>query len=253
MATARFNWMLASGVLLVAAVVAAAGWYAVHHGSLAQTDHARLSAKPQETGRSHMAGMDMPGMEMGDMPKAQSNQVSDVAGYAPITIAPDIQQRIGVAVGSVEKQPLRMSVSTVGIVQPNETKTARIHLRANGWVEELFVNFTGQDVQTSEPLLSIYSPDFLAAQDEYLIALRSENLPAAGQSGPSLARAALQKLRLLGISDDEIRRLEETRQSQVNLTLRSPIAGTVLEKDVLEGDYITPERELYVVSDLSTV
>jgi len=239
--------------LLIAVIVGAGIWYAVSRGWLAGADHARLTEEADEKKSGDMAGMDMPGMQMGDASKAGPKKTSGVPGYAPVVIEPGLQQRIGVTVGAVQRESLRMSVQTVGIVQPNETKTARIHLRANGWVEELFVNFTGQEVQQGEPLLSIYSPDFLTAQDEYLIARRSENLSSAGRDGSSLARATIQKLKLLGVSDDEIRRLVETRQSQVNLTLRSPITGTVLEKDVLEGDYIAPERELYVVSDLSTV
>jgi Cu(I)/Ag(I) efflux system membrane fusion protein len=240
-----------SVVLVVVVIVGAGLWYAVDRGWFAGPDHARMTEGAKEAGQGNMAGMDMQGMEMGNAKKMEPKEKSDVEGYAPIMIAPDIQQRIGVTVDAVKKEPLRMSVNTVGIVHPNETKTARIHLRANGWVEKLFVNFTGQQVEKGAPLLSIYSPDFLSAQDEYLIARRSQNVQAAGT--PSLARAALEKLKLLGISDDEIRKLEETGEAQVNLTLRSPITGTVLKKDVLEGDYITPERELYAVSDLSTV
>jgi Cu(I)/Ag(I) efflux system membrane fusion protein len=242
------KWSVA---LVVVVIVGAGLWYVVDRGWFAGPDHARMAEGAKEAGQDNMAGMDMPGMEMGDAKKMEPKEKSGVEGYAPITIAPDIQQRIGVTVDAVKKEPLRMSVNTVGIVHPNETKTARIHLRANGWVEKLFVNFTGQQVEKGEPLLSIYSPDFLTTQDEYLIARQSRNLQATGQ--PSLARAALEKLKLLGISDDEIRKLEETGEAQVNLTLRSPITGTVLKKDVLEGDYITPERELYAVSDLSTV
>ncbi|MGH7231926.1 MAG: efflux RND transporter periplasmic adaptor subunit [Nitrospiraceae bacterium] len=251
--TTRFNWAKWSVVFFITVIVGAGIWYVVSRGWLAGGNHSRMTEEPNERDQGDMAGMEMPGMEMGDTPKAQSQKASDVPGYAPIMIAPDIQQRIGVTIGSVQRESLRMSVNTVGIVHPNETSTARVHLRANGWVEKLFVNFTGQEVQKGEPLLSIYSPDFLTSQDEYLIASRSKNLQATAQSGQSLSSAALQKLRLLGISDEEIRNLEETGQAKVNLTLRSPITGTVLEKDVLQGDYITPERELYVVSDLSTV
>lgn len=248
----RFNWTKWSAALLIAIIVGAGIWFAVGRGWFVGVDHGRMMEQADKTEAGDMAGMDMPGMEMGETPKT-AQEPSDAPGYAPIKIAPRIQQRIGMTVGAVQRKPLRMSVNTVGIVHPNETKTARIHLRANGWIEELFVNFTGQQVEKGEPLLSIYSPDFLTAQDEYLIARRAENLAPNGQGGPSLARAVLQKLTLLGISDDEIRRLQTQGESQVNLTLRSPITGTVLEKNVLEGDYITPERELYVVGDLSTV
>jgi len=254
-------------VLLAATIVVVGLWFAHRSGRLGPLYHRlgwdamALSAEPfsrensspehEANGNTSTSRMDMPEMEKGNAPKAEPKDASNVPGYAPITISPDIQQRIGVTVGAVEEEPLQMSVNTVGIVHPNETKTARIHLRANGWVEELFVNFTGQKVTKGDPLLSIYSPDFLSAQGEYLIARRSQNVQAAGT--PSFARSALEKLKLLGISDEEIRKLEESGEAQVNLALRSPITGTVLKKDVLEGDYITPDRELYVVSDLSTV
>jgi len=251
-ATARFNWALWSVVFLIAGILGGGIWYAVGRGWFAGADHAPMTDE-KRAGQEEMPGMDMPAMQMGDMPKRESQEPSDVPGYAPLMIAQDIQQRIGVTLGTVKREPLRMSVGAVGIVHPNETTTARVHLRANGWVEKLFVNFTGQQVEKGDPLLSIYSPDFLSAQDEYLIARRSASTQATGQGRLSLATAALQKLKLLGISDEEIRKLEGSGEAQVNLTLRSPIAGTVLEKDILEGDYITAERELYVVSDLSTV
>jgi Cu(I)/Ag(I) efflux system membrane fusion protein len=240
-------------MLLIVVIVGGGIWYAVGHGWLTGRDQAGMSEGGSESGHGNMAEMDMPGMKMDDTSKPESKGRSAVQGYGEIMISPNIQQRIGVTVGAVDKQPLRMSVNTVGIVHPNETKTARIHLRTKGWVEKLFVNFTGQQVEKGAPLLSIYSPDFLTAQNEYLIARQSRIPQATGRGEPSLTRVSVVKLKLLGISEEEIRTLDETGEAQVNLTLRSPIAGTVLKKDVLEGDYVMPERELYVVSDLSTV
>ena len=86
----------------------------------------------------------MPGMEMGGMEEVGA--ALRVKGYAEVEVAADVQQRIGVTVGEVERAPLHMSVRTVGIVRPDETKTFHIHVRTEGWVEKLFVNYTGQKV-----------------------------------------------------------------------------------------------------------
>ena len=245
------KWSIAGGALILLAlglwIGHAQGWLPPVETWLQGKFSKAHVATP--TGRE-MEGM--PGMQMDEQSESMQTG-SDVPGYAPVVIEPGIQQQIGVTVGEVEQEPLLMSVKAVGTVQPNETKTARVHLRANGWVDELFVNFTGQDVQKGDPLLAIYSPEFLTSQEEYLIARKAEGESALGKSRRSLAKDALRKLKLLGVPAEEIRELEESGQSRVNLKLKSPIQGTVLEKNVLEGDYLTPERELYVVSDLSTV
>lgn len=219
------------------------GWFAVawKWGRGEATQKAATSV-----GMKGTAGME--GMELGE---TSAESESHVPGYAPLVIEPGIQQQLGVTVGSVRREPLRMSVQTVGIVQPNETKTARIYLRTQGWVEELYVNFIGQTVEKGDRLLGIYSPEFLAAQQEYLIARKNDSTPRMADQ--SITEATLQKLKLWNVPAEELRELEQTGRPQVMLTMRSPVSGTVLEKDVLEGEHITPERQLYVVSDLSTV
>jgi Cu(I)/Ag(I) efflux system membrane fusion protein len=138
-----------------------------------------------------------------------------------------------------------MSVRTVGIVRPNETKVARVHLKTEGWVEKLFVNFTGQTVKKGDALLAIYSPQFLTTQQEYLTARQSNQ--------SSLADLARQRLELWDVPAEAIDELGRTGKPRRTLTLESPLAGTVLEKSVLEKEYVTPQKELYVIADLSTV
>lgn len=217
----------------------------------------------REQSGEHKSDMDaMPGMDMEHMPgmkmdvkstAKEGGTKSEVPGYAAVTIEPGLQQRIGVTIGEVKREPLRMKLRAVGILQPDETKTARIHLRTKGWVEKLLVNFTGQTVKAGDPLLAIYSPEFLVAEDEYLIALGSDTMASATPGSRSLAETALQKLELLGVPQDEIKELARTKEPSANITLRSPIDGIVLKRNVLQGEYVTPETELYVVSDLSTV
>jgi Cu(I)/Ag(I) efflux system membrane fusion protein len=138
-----------------------------------------------------------------------------------------------------------MSVRTVGIVRPDETKVARVHLRTEGWIRKLFVGFTGEQVKQGDPLLSIYSPQFLTTQQEYLNAAQS------GQT--TVADLARQRLELWGVSGQEIDELKKSQRPRTDLTLRSPISGTVLEKNAFEDQYVTPRSELYTVADLSTV
>lgn len=184
---------------------------------------------------------------------AQPSASAPVPGHATVTLPDEIQQRIGVTIGTVKEGPLRMTVRTVGIVEPNETKLARIHLRTEGWIQQLFVNFTGQRVQKNEPLLTIYSPNFLVTQQEYLVARRAERGVGGFPNQPSLVASARRRLELLGVPEESIERLDKTGVAEEYITLRSPIDGTVLEKNVQEKDYVTPEKQLYLIADLSTV
>src|SRR5205823_1220898 len=144
-------------------------WYAWQRGWLAPA-LARVTGKhSQGAGGSSPGGMNMnmPGMDMGGMGGGPPAEASGVPGLAVVQIAPELQQRIGVTTGEVRKEPLRMSVRTVGIVRPNEKRVARVHLRTEGWIKDVFVNYTGETVKEGEKLLSIYSPQFLTTQQEY--------------------------------------------------------------------------------------
>lgn len=143
-----------------------------------------------------------------------------------------------------------MSVDAVGIIQPDETRVARISIKTEGWVDHLFVNYVGQAVQKGVRLLSIYSPQFLSTQQELLNSLRAEKSIGGG---PSLSDAARRRLELWDVPQDEIDQLVRTGQPQKDLILKSPISGTVLEKSVFEKQFVTPDKQLYVIGDLATV
>ena len=240
---ARPRWL--RWAVALAVVVAAGGglWYAHAHGWLdpAYAWIRHLAHRDSASSPGH-GGMDMsmPGMDMG-----QSGQKSKVPGHAEVTIPGEVQQRIGVTVGKVEEAPLRMSVRTVGIVETNETKVAHIHLKTEGWVEKVFVDYTGQKVKKGDPLLAIYSPQFLTTQQEFLDAVQAKR--------PALMELARRRLELWDVPAAEIKELESTGKPSTNLTLRSPLAGTVLVKNAFTGQYITAQTELYSVADLSTV
>ena len=134
--------------------------------AIALVARAQSSSHEGHGGMTSMPGMEMPGMEMPgmQMPATPTSGPAAPEGLSQVTIAPAVQQRIGVTFGKVEQTPLVMQVRTVGIVRPDETKLAHVHLKTEGWVTQLFVSFTGQKVKAGDPLLTIYSPAFFAAQ-----------------------------------------------------------------------------------------
>jgi Cu(I)/Ag(I) efflux system membrane fusion protein len=253
MAESRRKWITWAAGLAAVAVLGGGLWFAQRRGWLGPAE-ARVRAlisqgKAKESGGG--MGMNMPGMDMGST--GSEGASSGVAGYAALEVSPAVQQRIGVTFGRVERELLRMSVRTVGIIRPDETKEARIHLRADGWVEKLFVNYTGQEVRKGDPLLLIYSPEFFRAQFDYVNAMRGVRDRSLPGGERTLTELAIQKLRLLGVSEPELKELERTGKPTEYLTLRSPVTGTVLSKDVLEEEYVTPAKELYILADLATV
>lgn len=200
---------------------------------------------------------DMPGMDMSSKPKAArvvTGSPAPPSGYSNINLSEEVRQRIGVMTGKVERTRLAMYIRAVGIVRPDETRIAHIHLKTEGWVDKLFVDFIGQKVHAGEPMLSIYSPLFFAAQREFLSALRvaKSGLESEGDQ-KTVVDTARRRLELWDIPKDEIDALEQTGNPGKFLLLRSPISGTVLQKTAFAGQYVTVQSDLFVVADLSTV
>jgi Cu(I)/Ag(I) efflux system membrane fusion protein len=209
------------------------------------------SAHKQDETDTSMPGMDMSkGMKMPEQPQA-ANADKTAAEHASLNLAPSVQQRIGVMLGKVETSPLEMTVRTVGIVRPDETKIAHVHLKTEGWVRDVSVSFTGQKVRTGDPLLSIYSREFFSTENDFLSA--SQFAKASPTADRRVAEAARSRLELFDVPRDEIETLERTGHASTVLTLRSPISGTVLEKKAFAGQYVMPQDDLYVVADLSAV
>ena len=255
MATLQTKWLGWLAALLVLAAIGTGLWYVHAHGyfksAVAWMPHlfAKQGAGKSDPGKMDKMDMNMPGMDMSSTGRAPFPTTSGVPGHAEVTIPGEVQQRIGVTVGKVEEGPLRMSVRTVGIVQPDESKMSRVHLRTEGWVRELFVSYTGQQVKKGDKLLSIYSPQFVTTQVEFLNARQA----ATGTGEKSLAQLARQRLELWDVPPEEITELERTGRPKTYLTLRSRISGTVLAKNVYLDQYVTPQTELYELANLSTV
>jgi len=200
-------------------------------------------------------------MEMKNLSIESIQKEGKMQEVAPgtVQISPEKQQLIGVKFGTVEMRPLEKIIRTVGRVDYDEKRIVTVSPKIGGWIEDLYVDFTGRFVSKGEPLLTIYSPELVSTQEEYLIALRAKKelakspFPEVAGSGNSLAESAKRRLKLWDISDDKIKALEESGQVKKTLTLHSPFSGFVLEKAAYNGMNVMPGIALFKLADLSVV
>jgi Cu(I)/Ag(I) efflux system membrane fusion protein len=178
-----------------------------------------------------------------------------------ITLSPDRVQLIGVRTAVASYRGVDRHIRTVGKVEPDETRLSFVNTKISGWVKKLYIDYTGQQVVKGQPLLSIYSPDLVTAQEEYLLALRSvrtaqtstQDFAEIDASRKELLESSRRRLLLWDISEEQIEELEKSGRPKTELTLQAPLDGIVLEKMVLEGTYITSGMNLYKIADLSKV
>jgi Cu(I)/Ag(I) efflux system membrane fusion protein len=204
-----------------------------------------------------------PFMDMQLLPKyadeAPSSGAGGQAGAPSVSLSAEAIRATGVATVPVTRQDLKHEIRAVGTVEADETRLERVAARVAGRVERLHASFTGQAVRRGAPLYTLYSPDLVSTQREYLLALEQQRRLSAsgsaeaGESARELVRAARDRLKLWGIGDGQIRDLERTGSPRLALTFVSPISGTVLQKSVIEGQYVQEGTEMYLLADLSSV
>jgi Cu(I)/Ag(I) efflux system membrane fusion protein len=172
-----------------------------------------------------------------------------------IHISPDRQQLIGVTYGTVERTVESRSLRAVGSLAIDDTRVTRIHPRIEGWIERVFADETGQVIEAGQPLVTIYSPDVLAAQQEFLLALRTRDRASADATiqaqNEALAAAARKRLEVWDLSDDQIDSLAEAGAPDAAVTVFSTVSGFVLTRNAYPRQRVTAETELYTVADLS--
>jgi len=177
---------------------------------------------------------------------------SKVSGYTAVDLSPDQRRVIGLRTIRVTRAPLSAQLRTTGRVAVDETRVHLVTARVEGYVERLQADFTGKLVQKGDPLLSIYSPELLATEEEYLLAKRSgATLAEAGL--PDMAESARARLRLLGVPETEIADLDRRGTARRSLTLKAPVSGHLLLKNVVAGSKVTPDAPLFSIVDLSRV
>lgn len=168
------------------------------------------------------------------------------------------RQLAGVQTAKVENKALSKEIRTTGKIALNEAGRSYITSRVMGRIDQLYVNAEGETIAPGQAIAAVYSPDYIAAQEEYILAIDTVNkLKNASrdlvQVNNRLLEAARRKLELLGIASDDIEHLAHTRQPNTLMTVRAQFGGTVLEKQILPGGYIMAGEKLFTLSDLSTV
>lgn len=205
------------------------------------------------------------GLTRGDGPQAESAGGHDHAAMTagaderPVRLSDEMKDRIGVTYATAKEESLQLRVRAVGTVTYDERRLVSLNPKIEGWVEQLFVDYTGAEVRRGQPMLSIYSPAMVAAQEELLLASqlveRTSGAPEsrAAENAQSLLEAARRRLAYWDVSAEEIRRVEESGMPQKGLILRAPASGVVVEKHAQAGARIMPGIPLYHIADLSSV
>lgn len=200
-------------------------------------------------GKSAM-GMDLVPVYEGDVSAGPTSQVQ---------IDPATVHNMGIRTARAIRSDFSRSIRTVGKVDYDEASLHRVNPKVSGWIEKLYVNFTGESVRMGDPLLEIYSSELVSTQEEFLLAIRSYERfeEGASESLRNDARAVMEatrdRLRYWDIPDTVIERLERTREVTRTITIESPASGIVVSKNVVDGAHVMAGTDLYEIADLSTV
>ncbi|MES0372189.1 MAG: efflux RND transporter periplasmic adaptor subunit, partial [Mariprofundaceae bacterium] len=196
-------------------------------------------------------------MGMKYIPVYADSETSSGMTAGTVSIDPVTTQNIGVRTATVKRTTLSRVIRSVGRVTFDEQRVARFHSKIDGWIEELFIEKTGDRVKKDTMLLSIYSPQLVASEEEYILALTNADTLKESpfkdirNSAESLVRSSRERLELLDVPAHQLREIERTRKVIKRLHIHSPFDGTVMKIGAREGQRVTPETELYMIADLT--
>jgi membrane fusion protein, copper/silver efflux system len=207
--------------------------------------------------RSDKPGKAPDGMDL--TPVYADEETDDNSVPGTVKLSGRKQQLINLKVVEVQQAATGQNIRTVGTLQYDETKIAKIHSKIEGWIDRVYVDYTGQLVRKGQALFSIYSPDLVATQQEYLLAVKAEkslgnsSFADVSSGSKALRASAYRRLKLWDVSDQQIKKLEETGSPMTTITFYSPVSGFVIEKNVFEKQRITYDTETYSIADLSRI
>lgn len=208
--------------------------------------------KSDKPGKAPDCGMDL-------VPVYESGGTASNLPEGAFRITAQKQQMIGVTYGTVSYEQTSKTLRAVARLAYDETKIVRVHPKVEGWIEEVYADYTGKQVQKGQPLISIYSPDLVSTQQEYLLATRGRRelsespFKEAVAGSDSLYEAAKRRLEFWDITDQQIKDLEKRGSPIKALTIYAPTNGFVLVRNAYSKQRVTPETELYQIADLSTI
>jgi len=181
---------------------------------------------------------------------------SSEPNLAPVTLSPQRMQSIGVKTGVVEFRPVRDDIRTVGNIEADETRLSDIQVRFAGWIQKVYADAMYKQVQRGQPLLTIYSPELVTAEQDYLVAkelLAQTTVPGGAAGSQSLLDAATERLKQWQIPDRETARLKKSGKIKREIEIDSPVSGFITDRKAFPNMYAQPGTKLYSVADLSTV
>lgn len=236
-------------VAIVFAVLAVGVWWRFGRRATNRSQAAVPSGTPNSKTQAEMPGV---GDQLENPPQAETP-------LAPIQLSPQRLQSIGLQIGQVEYKPVNDEIRFYGNVEANERRLAYVQTRFAGWIRKVYVDATGDFVRKGQPLFTVYSPDLVTTEQEYLLAkqnagtLQQSTVSGVAAGASSLLDSARQRLLQWEISPSEIAKLDQTGKVITDLTIYSPVSGYVTERNALPNMYVQPESRLYTVADLSEV
>src|SRR5882724_12221082 len=253
----RRAFWIALTATVVLAIVAAVLWW--------RLSQSRIASRPGNgSGIESMKGMAQTSSaiggrsEPGSAGEAQHGNMQD-SPLVPIQLTPQRMQSIGIVIGKVEAKPINAELRFYGNVQVDERRQAYVQTRFTGWIRSVYADATGNFIGKGQPLFTIYSPDLVSTEHEYLLAKKnSESLQQSKVSGvasgaSSLYSAAKERLLQWEVSPAEIEKLDQGGKVITDLTVNSPVSGYITTKNALPNMYVQPETMLYTVADLSDI
>jgi len=234
------------------AVLTAVLWWRLNRAVPAQSGN-NASSVSMET----MTQGDLSGDASGSADKALANMPE--MSLVPIQLTPQRMQNIGVVIGEVESKPISSELRFYGNVQVDERRQAYVQTRFAGWLRKVYADASGNFIRKGQPLFTIYSPDLVSTQQEYLLAkknsetLQQSTINGVASSASSLLNAAKERLLQWEVSPAEIEQLDQGGKPITDLTIYSPVSGYIIDKKALPNMYVQPETMLYTVADLSDV
>ena len=255
----KLPWILSALLAAALVVMALDRKEPARSPQVAQTEHTAHGGKPERKVLYWVDPMhpayksDKPGtapdcgMDLVPVYEGEEGAVSAVEGYSNVKLTTQRQQLIGVQTGTAETRSIGRTVRAVGRVAVDETRLHTVTTKFDGYIERLYVDYTGKEVRRGQPLFAVYSPELLATQQEYLLALR------ASKQSPLLLDSARRRLQLWDVSDREIAELERTGATRKSLTIPSPTSGVVLTKRAIQGVRVVPGEPLFEIANLERV
>src|SRR5580704_13720790 len=253
----RHAFWIAVTTTVVLAIVASILWWRLSHPGTASKTGDTSASEPMEA-MAHPSSANASGSEPGAASDPQAGNMLETP-LVPIQLTPQRMQSIGMVVGKVESKPVNTELRFYGNVQIDERRQAYVQTRFAGWIRKVYGDATGNFIGKGQPLFTMYSPDLVSTEHEYLLAKKnSESLQQSKVSGvasgaASLFSAAKERLLQWEVSPAEIEKLDQAGKAITDLTVDSPVSGYITQKNALPNMYVQPETMLYTVADLSDV